>query len=247
MGPVDGKTTASAATTTASATTVASVIANLINKAPLTFSTDERLVLDALKRSSNALSEMSTPQMGDYLGSMSTESRRGLANNVKGIYHELKFVRRENLDGDAVTARIFPETNHPGADVVLTRDGADIAELQLKATDHAGIVKHHLERYPDIPIATTKEVAHSYPGVHSTGFTDAGLEHDVSQTLGDVTDQAHMAQFGHAAVTSGVVAAAVHAGGVQSGKVPVNVASINALRDMGIAVTSTMLIDILFS
>ena len=101
-------------------TTVATVFANLINKAQLQLSTDEQLVVEALRRSSNALSDMSLSEMGNYLRSMDDDSLRGLANNVKGIYHELQFVRRENLNGDAITARIFPETNHPGADVVLT-------------------------------------------------------------------------------------------------------------------------------
>lgn len=227
--------------------TIATVFANLITKASVAFSADECLVVEALRRSSNALADMPLADMGSYLRSLDDESLRGLANNVKGIYHELQFVRRENLDGDDVMARVFPQTNHPGADVVLSRGGEDIAELQLKATDHEAIVKEHLERYPDIPVAATDEVAHILPGVQSSGFTDVDLENDVSNTLADMADQAPIAQLVSATVTSGLVTAAMHAGDVLFGKVPLQKATRIALHDVGVAVTSTMLIDLLFS
>lgn len=173
-------------------TTVATVFANLINKAQLQLSTDEQLVVEALRRSSNALSDMSLSEMGSYLWSMDDDSLRGLANNVKGIYHELQFVRRENLNGDAITARIFPETNHPGADVVLSRDGKDLAELQLKATDSSSLLAKHLDKYPEISIAATDEVANSISGVKSSGFSNAALENDVGNAFSSVSDQAHI-------------------------------------------------------
>lgn len=228
-------------------TTVATVFANLINKAQLQLSTDEQLVVEALRRSSNALSDMSLSEMGNYLRSMDDDSLRGLANNVKGIYHELQFVRRENLNGDAITARIFPETNHPGADVVLSRDGKDLAELQLKATDSSSLLAKHLDKYPEISIVTTDEVANSISGVKSSGFSNAALENDVGNAFSSVSDQAHISQLQDAAAVSGLLAAAVNAGNVLSGKATAKEASKNTLRDMGVAVSSTFLVDLLFS
>jgi hypothetical protein len=229
------------------AVTVATVFANLMNKAHLHFSADEQLVVDALRRSSKALSDMPLSEMGGYLRSMDDASLRGLANNVKGIYHELQFVRRENLDGDAVTARIFPETNHPGADVVLSRDGHDFAELQLKATDNSSLLTKHFEKYPDISVAATDEVAGSLPGVRGSGFSDAALESDVKDAFSSVSDQAQISQLQDAAAVSGLLAAAMNAGDVLSGKVSAKEASKNTLRDMGVAVSSTFLVDLLFS
>lgn len=228
-------------------TTVATVFANLINKAQLQLSTDEQLVVEALRRSSNALSDMSLSEMGNYLRSMDDDSLRGLANNVKGIYHELQFVRRENLNGDAITARIFPKTNHPGADVVLSRDGKDLAELQLKATDSSSLLAKHLDKYPEISIAATDEVANSISGVKSSGFSNAALENDVGNAFSSVSDQAHISQLQDAAAVSGLLAAAVNAGNVLSGKATAKEASKNTLRDMGVAVSSTFLVDLLFS
>lgn len=92
------------------AITIASVFANLMNKASLSFTNDERLVVDALRRSNNDLADMPLSDMGDYIRGMDENSMRGLASNVKGIYHELKFVQKENLDGDDITARVFGAT-----------------------------------------------------------------------------------------------------------------------------------------
>lgn len=235
------------ASASSAAVTVATVFANLMNKAHLHFSADEQLVVDALRRSSKALSDMPLSEMGGYLRGMDDASLRGLANNVKGIYHELQFVRRENLNGDAVTARIFPETNHPGADVVLSRDGRDIADLQLKATDNSSLLAKHFEKYPDISVAATDEVAGSMPGVRSSGFNDAALESDVKDAFSSVSDQAHISQLQDAAAVSGLLAAAMNASDVLSGKASAKEASKNTLRDMGVAVSSTFLVDLLFS
>jgi len=81
------------------AITVATVFASLINKEFVSFSPHEQLVIDAMRRSSNQLKEMSLPDMGDYLRRLDTNALRGLGNNVKGIYHELRFVEHENLEG----------------------------------------------------------------------------------------------------------------------------------------------------
>lgn len=229
------------------AITVATVFANLINKASLSFSADERLVIEATRRSSNQLKEMSEPDIGNYLRGLDTDSLRGFGNNVKGIYHELRFVKRENLDGDNVAARIFPKTNHPGADVILTREGKDFAELQLKATHKDVIVKDHIERYPEIPIAATDEVAGSIPNVQRSGFSDAALEGDIREAIDNVLDQSRVAQLEDAAITSALLAAAINARSVLAGKSTVKQASRTALQDVGIAVTSTYLVDFLFS
>ena len=81
---------------------IASVFANLINKATFELSAESVLVLESLQRANPSLKEMSISEIGNYLSGMSDESIRGLANNVKGIYHELLFVQKENTDGDDV-------------------------------------------------------------------------------------------------------------------------------------------------
>ncbi len=227
-------------------TVVATVFANLINKAQLQ-STDEQLVIDALRRSSKDLADMPLSEMGNYFHSMDDDSLRGLVNNVKGIYHELKFVRRENLDGDSVKARVFSETNHPGADVILSRDGHDFAELQLKATDNRPLLEDHFEKYPDISVAATDEVAESIPSVQSTGYSNAELESNVLDTLSDISGQVPSEQLQDAVGVSALAAAALNIDKVLAGETTAKQASLNTLRDAGIAISATFLVALLFS
>ncbi len=229
------------------ATTIASVFADLMNKASFHFSNDENLVIDALRRSNNDLADMPLSDMGDYIRGMDDDALRGLASNVKGIYHELRFVQQENLDGDNITARVFGATNHPGADVILSKDGNDFAELQLKATDNSSLLERHFERYSDIPVAATDEVARKIEGIQSSGFTNAELEGDVHETFADVADQSHLSQLQHSVEVSSLVAAALNVSDVLNGKASPKQASVTTLKDVGIAVSSTMLVDFLFS
>lgn len=226
--------------------TIASVFSNLINKVSLHFSIDENLVIDALRRSNNDLADMPLSDMGDYIRSMDKDAMRGLANNVKGIYHELKFVQKENLDSDDITARVFGATNHPGADVILSKDGNDFAELQLKATDNSALLERHFERYSDIPVAATEEVAIKIEGIQSSGFTNAELEGDVHETFAAVADQSHLSQLQHSVEVSSLVAAVLNVSDVLNGKASPKQASVTTLKDVGIAVSSTMLVDFLF-
>ena len=84
----------------------------------------------------------------------------GFRNNVKGIYHELKYVGRESADGDDVDAETYELTNHPGADVrLVNRTTGETTDIQLKATDSAAYVAAHGERFPGIEVLTTEETS----------------------------------------------------------------------------------------
>lgn len=143
------------------------------------------LVLEALHRSNPATSELSTEQLSEYLGSLSPEQLQGVINSTKGVYHELKFVERENSDFDSWHAELMPDVNNPGADVVLSNlETGEVIEVQLKATDSLGYIGEHLSRYADISVMATSEVANrSSDAVASTGFSNEELTMEVEQTL----------------------------------------------------------------
>lgn len=153
------------------------------------FSDEELLVLQALRRSNNSLSEASVDDLSTYVQALSIEQISGLKNNVKGIYHELAFQRRENMDGDEYIVELFNDTNHAGADVriinVLT---GDVSEVQLKATNYASYVRDHNEKYENIDVLTTSEVASSSPDWSSSGFNNEDLTADTASTL-EMLDQ----------------------------------------------------------
>lgn len=149
-----------------------------------TFSDDEELVLEALRRSNNSLADASEAELAEYVQSFSIDQIVGLKNNVKGIYHELAFQQRENLDGDEYIVELFGDTNHAGADVrIINTVTGDVSEVQLKATNYASYVRAHNERYEDIEVLTTSEVAEASPDWGSSEFSNAVLTEDTTSAL----------------------------------------------------------------
>ncbi|RLA83789.1 MAG: hypothetical protein DRG78_03340 [Epsilonproteobacteria bacterium] len=83
----------------------------------------------------------------------------GLHSNIKGIYHEIRFAYEENMD-DEYIVELFTATNHAGADVrIINTLTGDVQEVQLKATEYLSYIKKHNERYEDIDVFATSEVA----------------------------------------------------------------------------------------
>lgn len=138
------------------------------------------LVADAVRRSTSKLSDDSSiGEIREYLAGYSGKSLDGLLANIKGIYHELIFVNAENYDDDSLSARIFGETNHPGADVEFLIDGEVIEQVQLKAVMDKNLILEHFERYPDISVYATSEVAENFETVKDSGITNDQLEENV--------------------------------------------------------------------
>jgi len=120
----------------------------------------DHAILAALRRSSTVLKDASLPEVQDYLRGLDDEQVPGLISNVKGILHEMEFVRLENEDGDSIYASFFDATNHPDTDVqLLDRSTGETWEAQLKATDDASYVTDWIERHPGGEILVTDELA----------------------------------------------------------------------------------------
>lgn len=151
------------------------------------FDENERLVLDALRRSNGALAGATDRELADYVQGMNPAQLAGLKNNVKGIYHELAFQARENTDGDAYVVELSGNTNHPGADVVLINmETGQTTEIQLKATRYADYVREHNNRYDSVEILTTEEVAASLPDVEGSGFSNEALDSDTRRMMDEL-------------------------------------------------------------
>ena len=60
---------------------------------------EEELVLQAFRRSTNALQSATPKEIGAYLSNFDSAQREGMLNNVKGIFHELLYEKLENNDG----------------------------------------------------------------------------------------------------------------------------------------------------
>ncbi|HET8728191.1 MAG TPA: hypothetical protein VFO41_11820, partial [Alphaproteobacteria bacterium] len=195
---------------------VAAVIHALLAGVRRFESEEERLVIAAIRRASPALQEASLDRIADHISGMDAAAAQGFFNNVRGVYNELLFVHLENTDGDGVAARLQEATSHPGSDVVLTAGDGTVTEVQLKATDSAGHVREHLQRYPDIEVLATAEVAGQVDGVGTTGIANAALKADIADTVGDLPGMAPVKDVAEAALSIGgssaLAAAAIQAG-----------------------------------
>jgi hypothetical protein len=163
---------------------VSATILKLMSDTLPSFTEDEELVLQALRRSNKSLVDASEIELSEYVQALSVEQISGLKNNVKGIYHELAFQRQENLDGDEYIVELFGDTNHAGADVrIINVETGDVSEVQLKATNYAFYVREHNEKYENIDVLVTSEVAGSSPDWSSSEFSNADLTADTTSTL----------------------------------------------------------------
>ena len=59
----------------------------------------------------------------------------------------------------------------------------DVSEVQLKATNYASYVREHNEKYENIDVLVTSEVAGSSPDWSSSEFSNADLTADTSSAL----------------------------------------------------------------
>lgn len=131
----------------------------------------------------------------DKLGDYSSEELMGIVNSAKGKYFEYLVV--ENLNAgetvgdvtlpDGYQAALAGSMNQPGWDLRIMDENGRAAELlQLKATASSGYIHDTLERYPDIVILATDEVANGMPHdstVLDSNISEAELEKTINGTL----------------------------------------------------------------
>ncbi|MGK7752142.1 MULTISPECIES: hypothetical protein [unclassified Roseovarius] len=224
---------------------IAVTFQRLIEDASREWTLEEELVLQALRRSTGSLRTASAQELSDYLGSLSQDQLRGVASNVKGIYHELLFVQAENGDWDSVAAEVKEFTNHPGGDVEFIVDGNVIGEVQLKAVASEAQVLEHLARYPDIEIRVTDEVAAKMPGIESSGFSNTELTRDVYDRLAVLQGDGLVDEISEGLATSSLVSSAIIAGKAVRGRHLSGTQIRSFLVDAGIGASTAAVLDVL--
>jgi hypothetical protein len=138
-------------------------------------SEEELMVLSALERATPSLQDAPLEEVKNYLAIMEENQLGGIVSKVKGILHEMEFVRLENEDGDGIFAAMYESTNHPGFDVNLVdANTGESWDVQLKATDNESYVKDWIDIHPDGEILITEELA-SEMGLASSGLSNEQL------------------------------------------------------------------------
>jgi uncharacterized protein (DUF697 family) len=162
------------------------IIASLINLQNNNILNEiDEVVFAAFQRYSpktNTLEEIS-----NHLKGMDENQLTGVTSNVKGILHEMEFVKLENNDGDNISAALFPDTNHKGFDATLTdlNTGEVVDQIQLKATDSVTYVEEWIEKYPDEDIIVTEEIA-SKLNLQSSGISNEDLTVKVEDFIDNI-------------------------------------------------------------
>lgn len=140
------------------------------------------------------------------VGSYSDAEWMGIVNTAKGKYFEYLVVKELNAGGtvgdltlpDGYSAHLAASMTQPGWDLRIVDAHGDTAELlQLKATESVGYIRDTLERYPDISILTTGEVAGDigpHDMVIDSKMSEADLERITNMTAGGA-DHGYLDQF----------------------------------------------------
>ena len=147
----------------------------------------DEAVLAAFQRYSSETQDLDSVQ--EYLENLSETQITGVVSSVKGILHEMEFVKIENSDGDTITAAMFPETNHKGFDVVMNDSSTgETWEVQLKTTDNQDYVEDWLSKYPDGEILLSEEIA-SEMGLESSGYSNEELTGRVTDFVDELVSR----------------------------------------------------------
>ena len=150
-------------------------------------SSEEYVVLAALRRSAGKFQDASIEEISSMLSEYDESQIPGLVNNVKGILFELEFIEIENNDGDSIFAYQFENTNHPAYDIqLLNEETGEISELQLKATDSTAYVQEWIDEHGG-NIVVTEEVAERM-GLPGIGIENQELEVRVEDFIDKLKD-----------------------------------------------------------
>ena len=147
---------------------------------------EEQVILEAMIRSSNKITDLdSAIEFAKTTAAKGSESLTGAANNIKGIAHELIYVKTENEDGDSVYAFMPEDTNNPKYDVLIVdeKTGERTWE-QLKTTANPDHINSWIEKYPgsEGSIVVNNEMAEKL-GYKSSGVSDSELTINVQEFL----------------------------------------------------------------
>ena len=156
------------------------VIHNITSNQIFLLQPKEQVIIDAIKRSDNDLTNASLDEIAEKLSTYDDSQIPYLVSNIKGIVHEIEFVELENEDGDSIFASMYNETNYPGYDVKLidTNTGENW-EVQLKATSNQSYVQDWIDSHPEGEIVVTNEIAQQMD-LPSTGISNQDLTVNVT-------------------------------------------------------------------
>ena len=154
-----------------------------------------------LRWSSQFDEDVSIDEIASRFAEYSPEQLQGAINTIKGKMFELLVAKAENHDNDNIEAYLFNNESHPDSDIIFTNlDTGEKIAVSLKAinSDNYGIIEKALEKYPDTPILTTKEVSEFFNNkseyinkVFGTDISNEALEETIKNNLDELLENIH--------------------------------------------------------
>jgi len=133
---------------------------------------------------------------------LSGDELQGAVNSAKGKYFEYMVADRLNRGmqvgplklSDGQTAELATSPTQPGWDLRIVDSHGDVVEyMQLKATDSVAYVRLAIERYPDIQILATEDVAYG-ADILNSGLSNGAINDQVLGAI-DTLDQSMIEEF----------------------------------------------------
>jgi hypothetical protein len=147
---------------------------------------EENIILEAMIRSSEKINDIDSAIIfAKEMSSRGSEALMGAANNIKGIAHELIYVKTENKDGDTIIAFMPENTNFPKFDVVrIDTLKGEHEWVQLKTTANSEHINNWIEKYPgsEGSLVVNTEMADKL-GLKSSGISDKELTVDTNDFI----------------------------------------------------------------
>ncbi|WP_168396735.1 hypothetical protein [Acinetobacter indicus] len=143
----------------------------------------DQAVLAALRRSHAELANVPLEDIQAYLQGFDEQQIVGLVSTVKGMLHDMEFVRLDHEDGDSLYAAYLDQHDHTDFDVLLAdQHSGESWQLQLKAIEGTGTGKDWIAAPPEEMLLATEEIA-AQLGLESSGLSTKELTQSVEDAI----------------------------------------------------------------
>ncbi|WP_168384320.1 hypothetical protein [Acinetobacter indicus] len=143
----------------------------------------DQAVLAALRRSHAELANAPLEDIQAYLQGFDEQQIVGLVSTVKGMLHDMEFVRLDHEDGDSLYAAYLDQHDHTDFDVLLAdQHSGESWQLQLKAIEGTGTGKDWIAAPPEETLLTTEEIA-TQLDLESSGLSTKELTQSVEDAI----------------------------------------------------------------
>lgn len=143
----------------------------------------DQAVLAALRRSHAELANTPLEDIQAYLQGFDEQQIVGLVSTVKGMLHDMEFVRLDHEDGDSLYAAYLDQHDHTDFDVLLAdQHSGESWQLQLKAIEGTGTGKDWIAAPPEEMLLATEEIA-AQLGLESSGLSTKELTQSVEDAI----------------------------------------------------------------